>query len=77
MKTRKSFLTVCLIALLCLSLLAGCGGGGGGGDKPGGSMTDVSMPVVSEEACIVMNRAGFLALKKLVDEIAAQIAGQQ
>ena len=41
-----------------------------------GSMTDVSMPVVSEEACIVMNRAGFLALKKLVDEIAAQILGQ-
>ena len=41
-----------------------------------GGMTDVSMPVVSEEACIVMNRAGFLALKKLVDEIAAQITGQ-
>ena len=41
-----------------------------------GGMTDVSMPVVSEEACIVMNRAGFFALKKLVDEIAAQITGQ-
>ena len=43
----------------------------------GGSMTDVSMPVVCEEACIVMNRGSFLALKKLVDEIAAQITGQQ
>ena len=40
-------------------------------------MTDVSMPVVCEEACIVMNRGSFLALKKLVDEIAAQITGQQ
>ncbi len=43
----------------------------------GGSMTDVSMPVVSEEACIVMNRGSFLALKKLVDEIAGQIQKQQ
>ncbi len=42
----------------------------------GGSMTDVSMPVVSEEACIVMNRGSFLALKKLVDEIASQILSQ-
>ena len=42
----------------------------------GGSMTDVSMPVVCEEACVVMNRGSFLALKKLVDEIAAQILQQ-
>ena len=39
----------------------------------GGSMTDVSMPVVSEEASVVMSRGSFLALKKLVDEIAGQI----
>ncbi len=39
----------------------------------GGSMTDVSMPVVSEEACVVMSRGSFLVLKKLVDEIAGQI----
>ncbi len=43
----------------------------------GGSMTDVSMPVVSEEACVVMSRGSFLALKKLVDEIAGQIQKQQ
>ena len=42
----------------------------------GGSMTDVSMPVVSEEASVVMSRGSFLALKKLVDEIAGQITGQ-
>ncbi len=42
----------------------------------GGSMTDVSMPVVCEEACVVMNRGSFLALKKLVDEIAGQILQQ-
>ncbi len=42
----------------------------------GGSMTDVSMPVVSEEANVVMSRGSFLALKKLVDEIAGQITGQ-
>ena len=39
MKNRKSILAILLIAVLCLSLLAGCGGksGDGGGDKPGGS----------------------------------------
>ncbi len=37
MKNRKSFLAVCLIAALCLALLAGCGGSGGGTDKGGGS----------------------------------------
>ena len=42
----------------------------------GGSMTDVSMPVVCEEACVVMNRGSFLALKKLVDESAGQILQQ-
>ena len=42
----------------------------------GGSMTDVSMPVVSEEASVVMSRGSFLAMKKLVDEIAGQITGQ-
>ena len=41
----------------------------------GGSLTDVSMPIVSEEACVVMSRGTFLQLKKLVDNIASQMEG--
>ncbi len=37
MKNRKSILAICLAAVLCLGLLAGCGGKSGGGDNPGGS----------------------------------------
>ncbi len=42
-----------------------------------GTMTDVSMPVVSEEACVVMSRSGFLALKRLVDQVAGQIGADE
>ena len=41
----------------------------------GTGMTDVSMPVVSEEACVVMSRGTFFQLKKLMDNIAAQMEG--
>ena len=48
MKHRKSILAICLIAVLCLSLLAGCGGkpddtkGSGTKTDPGGSGTNPS-----------------------------------
>lgn len=43
----------------------------------GGALTDASMPVVCEEACVVMSRGSFMALKKLVDEIAGQIEARE